>query len=493
MKTGKIFSFIFILSAFAVNGQIRQPHSLYFMETIPQVSQMNPAIQPRANGYVMLPNVNFDFCLDFALKDMLQKHGEKWDMPLEENYDYNDLRKSIGKKVTMINAELDLDILGFGFRTGNSYWRLSVSEHITGNFGLPSDLFKITENGLPDGTKLDFSPMRIHALAYLQFNIGYSAILNDKLSIGVNVKPMFGQAASTNKFNKFGMNANENKWYADEKIDVYSSSFIENVELDEDGKIEKVNIIKFDDYSTKDWINFAIGANPGVALDLGAVYKIDERFTVSASFNNLGFISWKRNLTGLSSNDNYEFNGLNYDASDSKKINDLLKSLGDSILHDMDYDIQHDKFATILAPVLHVGGQYNLSKSLSFGLLSRTAFWKKAVRQSFNLSFCMQPYSFVSFNLGATYQVKGNAYLGGGFMFLMGPLQFYLLADYIPIYYSTLTINQERLGGDIPYFGGIPIPERQKSVTFRTGINLVFGRHGYTNKPMLDKGKSSWN
>ena len=498
MRTGKIFSFIFIfiLSAFVSNGQVRQPHSLYFLETIPQVSQMNPAIQPRANGYVMLPlaNVNFDFCLDIAVKDILQKHGGKWDVPLEKNYSYSDLRKATGKKATMINMGIDLDIIGFGFRTGKSYWQFGVSEHITANFGLPSDLFKITEDGFPNGTKLDFSPLRIQSLAYVQFLIGYSNKLNDRLSIGVNIKPMFGQAAVASKFEKFEMNTGKKQWDVDEKFNLYSSSFIEDVEFKENGDIDNVNFKEFGDYGGSDWINFVIGSNPGIAMDLGAVYKIDERFTVSASLNNLGFISWKRDLNSLSSNDTYKFNGVNYDASKDEKIKDMFKNLADSILHDIDYEVQNDKFRTPLAPVLYAGVTYDLNKSISAGFLSRTVFWQKGVRQSFNLSLNLQPYSFVSFNLGATYQVKGNLYLGGGFMFhFLRVFQFYFLADYIPVYYSTLTINDETLGGDIPYFGGVPIPERQKSVTVRTGINLIFGRHGYTNKPMLDKGKSSWN
>jgi hypothetical protein len=190
----------------------------------------------------------------------------------------------------------------------------------------------------------------------------------------------------------------------------------------------------------------------------------------------------------------YAFSGLEYDTSKDDKFKDVMSNLGDSVLAAMDYKIQHDKFKTALAPVFHAGATYSLSKSVSAGFLSRSVFWKNAVRQSFNASVNLQPYSFVAFNAGATWQVKGGVFLGSGLTFFIGPLQIYVLADCIPIRYSNLTIDDERL--EYSYKNKkhpIPIPERFKTETVRVGVNLVFGKHGYVNKPMLDKGKSSWN
>ena len=148
------------LACAAVSGQVRQPHALYFLETIPQVTQMNPAFQPRANGYLTFPFVNFnvDIFSDLAVKNLFQKQGNEWYAPFEEEYDYKKLYNSIGKKSTMFNYGFDLDILGFGFRTGNGYFTFGVSQHIVAGFAIPSDFFRIFDNGFPERT-LDFSPM----------------------------------------------------------------------------------------------------------------------------------------------------------------------------------------------------------------------------------------------------------------------------------------------------------------------------------------------
>jgi len=493
MKTGKIFSFIFILLGATVYGQVRQPHSLYFMETIPQISQMNPAFQPRANGYVMLPDLNADLCSDIALKNIFQKQGNGWVAPHNKQYDYSKLWRAIGKKSTMFNLTPDVDLLGFGFRTDNGYFSFGWSEHVSANFTVPSDLFKIIDEGLPYGTTLDFSPLRTRGMAYMQFLFGYSYRVNDKLTIGVNVKPLMGQAAISSKIDKFSLKTGE-KWDMDAKGNIYSSSLIDDVLINAEGKIDSVLIKDFENFKTKDWINYATGFNnPGIAFDLGASYRIDERLTVSASLNNLGFISWKNDLKSISFGGKYTFNGVNYDIikDEGKEVGDLFGALGDSIVDALVYDVKKDRFRTSLTPVLHAGASYKLNETISVGFLSRSAFWKNGLRQSFNASVYLQPYSFVAMNAGATYHVKGNVYLGGGFMFLLGPLQVNFLLDNVPVYWSTLTIDNEKimLNENIPLY----LPERLKTFTFRIGFNLVFGKHGYINRPMLDKGKSSWN
>lgn len=392
----------------------------------------------------------------------------------------------------MFNGAVDWDIIGFGFRIGDGYFSFGASQHISSINALPSDLFRIIENGFPDNTKLDFSPMRTQTTGYMQFLFGYSHKIGDRLTVGVNVKPLMGQAAYTTKIKKFNLNTSELQWDVNVKGNVYSSAPVEVTMKEDDGnKVDNIEFRDFSDYEVRDWIKYGMGFNnPGIAFDLGAAFQIDERLTVSASLNNLGFISWKNkeDLNSVSFNGNYTFDGLHHDISTDDDVDTILENLLDELADAVDYHVQNDKFKTPLAPAFHAGASYSLSRSVSAGFLSRTVFWKNAVRQSFNLSAYFQPFSFVSFNAGITYQVKGNAYLGGGLMFYLGPLplQFYILTDYLPVYYSTIQIGSD---SDVR----IPFPERQKSITIRTGLNFVFGRHGYTNRPMLDKGKSSWN
>jgi len=484
---------ILALLGVSINGQVRQPHSLYFMETIPQISQMNPALQPRANGYVMLPSVNIDFVSDLAMKDILQKDGNNWHSPVEKQYDYARLWKSIGKKAAMFNIGTDIDIIGYGLRAGNGYFSFGISEHISSNFALPGDLFNITDKGFPDKTIFDFSPLHYQAITYKQFLIGYSRKVNNRLTVGINIKPLFGQFAIKTDIQNFNLHTKEDQWNINAKGNVYSSLPCDVI-MNEENKIDEIKYRDaLDDYQFKDWFQDygTTFRNPGIAFDLGASYRINERITASLSLNNLGFISWKEDLNSISFDGKYKFNGLYYDLSKDDGVKDLFQNLLDSITDVMNYKVMHNKFKTALPPVLHVGASYQLTESLSAGFLSRSVFWENCFRQSFNLSAYFQPYSFVAFNAGATWQMKSNVFLGGGLTFFLGPLQIYILADHIPVFYSTLTIDGNRL--ELSDTFPVPIPERMKTVTVRAGLNLIFGKHGYTNKPMLEKRKNSWN
>jgi hypothetical protein len=460
----------------------QDPMALYFMETVPQTSRINPAFQPRANGFVSLPaSVGVDFRSGLSVKDIFQKHGDRWYLPIERQYDYKKLYKSIGRKATMINARVEWDLLGFGFRTGKGYVTFGVSEHVVGVSSLPSDLFKISETGFPDNTRLDFSPMRIHAMAYKQILIGYSHPINEKLTIGVNLKPLFGQVAATTKIRTFSIKTGLNEWSVEVEGDAYTSLPATMTE-DEDGDLKEFEFQ--DDLETADYISKYAGfSNPGFAVDLGAVYAFTERLSVSAALNNLGFISWKQDLNGVSFRGQYAFKGIEYNTADDDDIDNAWEALGDSLKNVIYFGTQHKKFKTALTPSLYLGASYRLTPAISVGLLSRSVFWKKAFHQSFNLSLNLQPYSFVSFNIGINTQIKGNTYFGTGFSLFLGPLQFYLISDYLPIRYSTLTLD----GDKIPF-----VPERQKEITIRTGLNLVFGKHGYVNSAMLEKRANQW-
>jgi len=473
------------LTLFSViaNGQVRQPHSLYFMETIPQISQMNPAFQPRANGYVMLPGVNVDLISELAVKEILQQQKNNWYLPVQSDYDFKKLWYSIGEKETVsFNSGTDVDIFGYGIRVGAGYFSFGLSEHFIANTTLPSDLFRIAEQrDVPNKKTYDFSPLHAQAMAFMQIRLGYSRKLNDRLTLGVNVKPLFGHAAFVSEVEKFKVVRENSILTSDVRGSVYTSKIIDKIEKDNAEDYYNVIFKNFEDNKSMDWINYGADfTNPGVAFDIGAAYQITKRFTVSAALNNLGFVSWKEDVKWLSSNIS-----VSYDEESDVELDEWLAYLKDELNNSFKFREQQDKFTTTLSPVLHAGASYQLFESLSVGLLSRTVFWKNHARQSFNLSGYFQPYSFFALNAGATLQVKGNFYMGGGLTFLLGPLQIYVLADYIPIkYYSLITDD----GDKIPY-----IPEHPKTFTVRTGLNLIFGRHGFANKPMLDRRKNSWN
>ena len=129
-----------------------------------------------------------------------------------------------------------------------------------------------------------------------------------------------------------------------------------------------------------------------------------------------------------------------------------------------------------LIPGVYLGAQYYLNNAISLGFVSRSLIQKQNFRQDFNASANIQPYSFVALNVNYSYRINGGNGIGSAVSFLMGPLQLYVVADYIPTRYANVIMDGDEFTM-FPY---------QKELSVKLGLNLIFGRHGMRNRPSLD-------
>jgi hypothetical protein len=466
-----LFISTFFIWAAGISGQ--NPMALYFMETIPQTSQINPAMQPRANGFFALPSVNEVFQSDLAFKDVFQDAGSEWVTLNSKRFNYNKLFDVLGSTANF-NEYADVNLLGFGFRTGKGYFTFSLSERVVIQSGIPSDLIKIGDRGFADNSHFDLSTMRQKGMAYTQILFGYSHQLSEKLTLGANIKPLFGQVGFMSEIDKLSLYTGRNEW----KL-VVDGSISASLPIDvESTPGEFPDDIEAKDLETEDYINYGTSfSNPGLAADFGAVYKFDDRWTFSAALNNLGYIKWNKDLNNLTFNGTYAFDGISINASNRDSLDEAFDEILDSIKNVVNFNTTHDKFSSGLTPSFYLGTSYHINPSISLGLLSRSTFQKKNFRQDFSLSANIQPYNSFALNFNVSQRIKGSTFAGLGLTFLMGPLQFYILTDHLPLRYSEVDFDGDK----------IPMSKRLKDVTVMTGLNFVFGKNGYQDKPMLKR------
>lgn len=455
----------------ALTGQ--SPMSTYFMETIPQVRQINPAMMPRANGFYTLPGIELMVGSDLSFSNIFQDKGSEWVSPLSRRFDYDKLYRATGK-VFNVNEQTTVDILGFGFRRGRDYFSISYSIKGDLNAGLPRDLFKVTEKGFADGSVFDFSTLRMKTQLYKEINIGYAREWNDKLNVGINVKPLFGMVAGMTDINRLELRTSREKYevLVDGSIRVSAP-----VEITEGVPGEFPEDIEGRELEDSEMRAYLTGfRNPGFAIDLGAVYKFNDKWHFSAAVNNLGFISWKSDLNSLSFKGNYSFEGLELDGSNKDDLDDALEAIGDSLKSIINYSTGHGKFSTSLVPGIWLGAEYHLNHYMSFGFISRSMLQKNNFREDLNISANYKPYSFVSVNVNYSYCFNGANGLGTALSVLLGPLQIYAVADYALVRYSNVIMDDSEFVM-FPY---------QKQLNVRAGLNLIFGRHGNRNNPSID-------
>jgi hypothetical protein len=474
MMISKKILYSLIGFVFTSLGAVAQsPMGAYYMETIPQVNHINPAIAPRANGFFALPGFNQLFQSDLSFSDVFQDAGSEWISPLSKRFDYDKLYKAAGKSFNL-NEQIEIGVFGLGFRSGRDYFSLSMSLKGAVNIGVPSDLFKITETGFADGSSFDLSTLRTKAMAYKEISIGYSREWNDRLDVGINIKPLFGMMGAMSDISRFELSTSRE--YYDLYVDgnIYVSAPLE-VEEGQAGDFPES--IEARDMEDEDWTDYASSfKNPGIALDLGAVYKFTDKLHFSAAINNLGYIRWKDDLNSLSFNGTYRFEGLEVDGSNKDDLDEALEAIGDSLKTVIEYGVGKEKFSMPLIPGVYLGAQYYLNNAVSVGFLSRSLIQKHNFRQDFNLSANIQPYSFVALNVNYSYRINGGNGIGSAVSFLLGPMQLYLMADYIPTRYANVIMDGDEFTM-FPY---------QKELSVKLGLNLIFGRHGLRNRPSLD-------
>jgi hypothetical protein len=477
MKTRLLISTILFTIAIT-NLRAQQPLSLYYLENLPQSNMMNPAIMPRANFFFGMPginSINLTYMGDIAFNDAIQKTGDgDWVTPMSNRYDYGKLYKTIGKSINN-NVYANISPLFFGFRAKNNYFTFAITEKAMAETGLPSDFIKIGDVGFPDGSVYDFSTLRMRAIYYREYSVGYARTINKKLTVGIHAKHLYGLAAFTTDINQLKMSVGREQYEITASGNIYSS-FPMDVTPNENGLPEDIEV---KDLSSSEWRSRALSnySNPGMAFDFGAQYQFNERISFSAALNNLGFIRWKKDLNSLSFNGTYNFKGLNANADNHDELDDAVDDIMDSLKTVIKYNTSHQKFSTSLSPFLYLGSSYKVNHYLTMGFLSRSAFYKYNFRQDFNLSANINCYRIFTFNLSLNQRIKGPGYAGMGVSWLMGPAQFYLLADHIPLRYSIIDDDGDKF----------PIPSRLKDVNIMTGINFVFGSKGLKNSPMIGK------
>ncbi len=461
-----------VATAFSQNSNL-----LYYLENVPQVNYTNPAMMPRANSFFSLPgfsSVSLDLKNDIAPKDLLQKSGDIWVTPIDAAFDYDQLYKSIGKSA-QTSTSIGYAPLYFGWRTKKGYFTFSWALKAGAFASLPKDLFKITEKGFESSTTLNLTSLETKMMMYHEISIGYAHKVDERLTVGAHIKPISGIAAAQMKYNRLTIKNEQTSYSMNVDGELLTSvPFIEFVP-NEDGFPEEIN--EDDDISGSDISSESVPSfsNFGMAVDLGAVYDLNNKISFSASLNNLGFIKWKKNLNSTTVNGEYTFTGPDLSITETDEIDEAYDDIIDNMKDALNGETAHKSFSTTLSPELFLGSVYHANHVLDMGFIAKSTFAKYNFRQEFVVSANLNLYKALTTNLAYNYEIGGSKDLGLGLALRLGPAQLYILANHIPYQFDKI------IDGEDEYIA----PTKAESFSFMMGINFIFGKHGYRNDPMI--------
>lgn len=469
MKRRNIYKIAIILcGVFSIfTGSAQQVNTLYFMENVPVRNYLNPAFQPLSNFYLGFPVLGYtefgvgNNCLtlkDFAYNDANGK--PIWFLNKDGNKDkfYNAL-----KPTTLIQANAQVNLLDFGFRTGKAYWSFSLTEKVEGQIGLPKDLMKLLLYGTPDINKntYNLTSMSADMTAYTEAGLGYSRKVNERFSYGLKLKLLLGTAHASMSLDNLKLNASMDQWnLVGNGTGNYSSPSLLAGDTYQDYKLYKTN-------SNSDWLK---PSGLGGGIDLGTTYKLTSHITLSAAVTDLGFIRWTKNVKKAGYKVDYTFSGL-----DGVNVNnyDKLSDKGDSILTSFKNSV-HDSttnsssYTSYTSPKINIGAEYAFfNNKMSVGLLSRTLIHNKVAYEELTGSLNLRPTTW--FDLSGSYSIlNGRASnVGAGLGLRTGFIHWFVSADYVPLKYATVNIDNNNTK--------MPVPYNTKGMNFAVGVNFVFG------------------
>ncbi len=446
----------FVLMLAALSGAKSQSdNSLYWLRSIPQASENNPALMPNAKFFFGLPalssiyfgvlNSGFAFG-DFYRKDNNGDYYWDEDHMLSKLSDRNYFASNVG-----------IDVFGMGFNVGKGFLSLGISENINSLFVYPKDLIFLLTKGIDhfvsNDTPSDFEGSEIDILHFREYGLGYSFPIGQKLTFGIKLKAVQGLG----KINFLARQMLVSQ--------ISQTNFVLDADLELNvafpfklGPFETLGDDFMDDFDPKEY--FMGFRNLGGAIDLGFFFKPISMISIGLSATNLGFINWSSGVESYRMTGQTDFEGLDGNGGDEdnvaisgsefERIRDALSDAFDVV--STDKTLKQNLPAMFYASVgLHLG------KIQTLGLVSRSVLIDGKIRPDFTFSYNFIPFN--AFGFAASYSIVDDApnYFGAAFNINIGPLQVYAVADNISGYFDL---------------------RATKSLHARMGMNMVFGnRH----------------
>ncbi len=370
-------------------------YSGYYLDNYTHRFQLNPAmVDESSKGFVTMPvlgNLNVGLHGNLHVSSVLYPGKDKTLLFTNPEVSAATVMKHIHKN-NKIGANVELDILGVGFKAFGGQNAVTISAVADANVGVPGSLFSVLKEGVTN-KNYDLSDVRVSASGYakLQFNHARAIPQVPGLKAGAAVKFLFGLANMDGGIDQADLTLGTDSWTARTKGDIYANikgaSF--KYRYDDDGR-EYIDGLEMDGFGLTGF---------GLGFDLGATYEWRD-FKFNIALLDLGFISWgntlKATTNGMHSvnTNDYTF-GVEDGEADATwdKMKEDLETLYQ--LQDGGHAGSH---ARSLRTTLNWGAEYTLPyyRRLKFGMVNSTRFNGHFTSTDFRFSANVRPVDCLS-------------------------------------------------------------------------------------------------
>ncbi len=293
-------------------------------------------------------------------------------------------------------------------------------------------------------------------IGYRELAVGYAGKINDKISIGIRGKILFGAAfMDTDNWN-YGVNLNK----YDDNLELTHKG-IGRLVLPITTKLDDNKMVRSMESENTIGKYFSSFHNPGLGIDLGATINLSDKSWLSVSATDLGAIWFRHNTMTIEQNSSHIF--AETEIQEYTEDNgygeffdpyNLIINSKDNLSHLYRPVVDTASFIQGIVPKTSIHYQYILSDILSMGVTNQIAFYKKNILNILSFSALQKIGDFSIFENINLYRAN-TITVGGGIQYEGRFGQLFASTD------NLLAVVQ---------------PMRNESFSFSVGISLLLNK-----------------
>lgn len=379
-----------------------QNRSAYFLENYAYNYQMNPAMAIDRSHDVSFPflgNFNLGMMGNVGVSSFIYNTPDgRTTTFLNPEIPASEVMDNI-KTHNRLGLEMRYGILSVGFRGLGGYNHISINAVANMQVRIPGALVSFLKEGVTN-KNYEIGRVDAHADAYAEIALNHSHDIKavPGLRVGGSLKFLVGVGNIDINMDKADLNLATDRWTA-------TTNGVARVNLKgvrwqydhNDNGEAYVNGAEID--------NFSAPNGYGVAIDLGATYRLNSDWKFALAINDLGFINWS-NTAEASTNGDRTFSSNDY-ILDPDNMDDSWNAMKDNIttLYQLSGNDETGSRTRALGATMNVSAEYTLPvyRKLTFGLLNTTHMAHRFAWTEFRLSANCTPVKWLG--LGINYGV----------------------------------------------------------------------------------------
>lgn len=405
------------LLACGMEAMAQHTNTGYFNEGYIYKHEINPALVGDTAFYVALPalgNMNISMRGSMDLQDYIYNVDGKTTTFMNSGVSSGEFLGNIGDR-NKLSTDIKIAILSGGFKAFGGYNTVGINLRANMSAMVPGSLLRLAKEG-PNNSTYDISDFKAHADSYIELAFGHSRQIDEKWRVGAKLKLLFGLANIDAEFDKASLTLGDDSWSAVTNAKVQAS--IKGFTYQTEDKMRGAEGEQTQHTYVSDVDLDNTGLNGfGLAIDLGAEYKLNEDWTFSASLLDFGFIKWNNNMVASTNGDRtFETDKyiFNVDDDKSNSFDNELDRLSEGLatLYELQDNGDEGSRTKMLAATINLGAEYTLPyyRNLTFGLMNTTRLQGSFSWTDFRLSANVAPVNMFSASLSGSLGTYGCSF-----------------------------------------------------------------------------------